>query len=1008
MHDLKVIKRNGEVVDFDAERIAAAIAKAVSATGVSLPEIQVHAVAERACDEVEQRFVDFFPNVENVQDIVEKHLMREGLYDVAKAYILYRANRQNVREAARAQAIESAKLGKLTVVKRDGRTVLFNVKPIAQTVRRLSQDLALTETDVDDVVREVVHNVYDGIPTSRIEQAMVMAAATFIEREPAFSALSARLLFQKLRKEVVGHSLAPSEVEAAYRQTFIDQIRLAVREGQFDPRLAEFDLDRMAAAIDPVRDGLFQYLGAQTLYERYFARRDGRPFELPQAFWMRVAMGLSVDEADREGTAIRFYNLISSLRYVPSTPTLFHAGTSHPQLSSCYITTVDDDLSNIFKSYADNAQLSKWSGGLGNDWTNVRGTGAAIHSTHVESQGVIPFLKIANDVTMAINRSGKRRGATCAYLETWHYDIEDFLDLRRNTGDERRRAHDMNTANWIPDLFIQRVIEDGPWTLFSPDEVPDLHDTFGRKFAARYAVYEAMAARGEIALFKTLQARTLWRKMLTMLFETGHPWITFKDPCNVRSPQDHVGVVHSSNLCTEITLNTSRDETAVCNLGSVNLGRHVVDGKLDEDLIADTVSTAIRMLDNVIDINYYPTPEARASNLRHRPIGLGVMGFQDMLYGLGCGFSEPAALEWADYSMELVSRHAILASSHLAAERGAYPSYAGSKWDRGLFPVDTLDLLASERGMPIEVSRTRRLDWSPVYAHVKAHGMRNSNTMAIAPTATISNIAGCYPSIEPIFKNLYVKANISGEFVVVNHYLVDDLKALGLWDRDMLDELKFRDGSLEQMERIPKALRLKYQEAFEVDPAWMVQLAAARGKWIDQSQSLNVFLRGTSGKQLADVYLLAWRMGLKTTYYLRTMAVSGVEKSTLDAAKFGFTQMRDNEALSPADARAAEIAPAVAPAAAPAPARTAAPVVADIAPIAPASMPAGGAIGGVRPAVYGNGNGNGHGNGHGHARNGDANGPTASLAVADANGGRADAISPKLCRIDDPECEACQ
>jgi len=983
MLDLKVIKRNGEVAEFDAERIAGAIGKAVAATGVAIPEIQVLGVAERVCDEVEQRFTDFYPNVENVQDIVEKHLMREGLYDVAKAYILYRADRQNVREQARQQAVESAKLGKLTVVKRDGRVVLFNVKPIAETVRRLSHDLEIGDGDVDDVVREVVHNVYDGIPTGRIEQAMVMAAATYIEREPDFSTLAARLLLQKLRKEVIGRSLAPADVDAAYRQTFIDQIRLAVRDGQFDARLGEFDLDRLAAALDPSRDTLFQYLGAQTLYERYFARRDGRPFELPQAFWMRVAMGLSVAEADREGTAIRFYDLISSLRYVPSTPTLFHAGTSHPQLSSCYITTVDDDLGHIFKSYADNAQLSKWSGGLGNDWTNVRGTGAAIHSTHVESQGVIPFLKIANDVTMAINRSGKRRGATCAYLETWHYDIEDFLDLRRNTGDERRRAHDMNTANWIPDLFMQRVAEDGEWTLFSPDEVPDLHDTYGRAFAERYGVYEARARRGEIALYKTIQARALWRKMLTMLFETGHPWITFKDPCNVRSPQDHVGVVHSSNLCTEITLNTSRDETAVCNLGSVNLGRHVVDGRLDTALVADTVTTAIRMLDNVIDINYYPTPEAKASNMRHRPIGLGVMGFQDMLYGLGCGFSDPAALEWADYSMELVSYHVIQASSQLAAERGTYASYAGSKWDRGLFPVDTLDLLAAERGMDIEVSRTRRLDWAGVYAHVRAHGMRNSNTMAIAPTATISNIAGCYPSIEPIFKNLYVKANISGEFVVVNHYLVNDLKALGLWDQDMLDELKFRDGSLDQIERIPEALRLKHQEAFEVDPAWMVQLAAARGKWIDQSQSLNIFLRGTSGKQLADVYLQAWRAGLKTTYYLRTMAVSGVEKSTLDAAKFGFTQMREQEAPAPVAATSAAPPPDPTTTSAPA-----APPARDIAvPLAPARA---NDNGGLQPTVYINGNGHGASNGHG------------TDTAPDAYGG------PKLCRIDDPDCEACQ
>jgi ribonucleoside-diphosphate reductase alpha chain len=631
---------------------------------------------------------------------------------------------------------------------------------------------------------------------------------------------------------------------------------------------------------------------------------------------------------------------MSTLSYVPSTPTLFHAGTSRPQLSSCYLTTVEDDLGHIFKSLGDNAQLSKWSGGLGNDWSNIRATNSPIHSTNVESQGVIPFLKIANDVTMAINRSGKRRGATCAYLETWHMDIEDFLDLRKNTGDERRRTHDMNTANWIPDLFMKRVEEGGAWTLFSPDEVPDLHHVYGAEFERRYVAYEARAARGEMRLHRTVEAKVLWRKMLTMLFETGHPWMTFKDACNVRSPQDHAGVIHSSNLCTEITLNTSREETAVCNLGSVNLQRHVKNGRLDEDKLARTVKTAIRMLDNVVDINYYPTEEARNSNLRHRPIGLGIMGFQDALFELDLPFDSPQAVEFSDRSMEWVALNAIQASSDLARERGAYSSYAGSKWDRGIFPQDTVALLEAERGQAIDVDRTSRFDWTAVRAQVARHGMRNSNTMAIAPTATISNISGCFPCIEPIYKNIYVKANISGEFTVVNHYLIADLKKLGLWNEDMLDQLKYTDGNVELIPSVPETLQRKYREAFAIDPVVALRLTAARGKWIDQSQSHNVFLRGVSGKLLSEVYFAAWRMGLKTTYYLRTLAATQIEKSTLDAAKFGFTQKREYEMTAVAVSISAESL----------------------------SAPAGNAA--------------------------------EAAPVADQE--------PKLCRIDDPDCEACQ
>ena len=668
----KIVKRTGEVVVFDRARIRNAVAKAIRAVGTEIDPGRLDVVVDRVIAEVDERFTDFFPNVENIQDIVEKHLVREGLYEIAKAYILYRADRQRERDAKKAQAIQQARVGRLTVQTRDGRVVLFNLKKCEESVQRLAADLG-SDVSVDRVVQEAMRTIYDGIPTTQIERSLVLAAAAFIEQDPAYSFLAARLQLEALFKEVTGQSLSnsPEERDAAYRMSFRIAIRNGLDTSLFDERLRAFDLDALAAALKPERDWLFQYLGIQTLADRYLARHDGRAVEMPQAFWMRVAMGLAVNEPDRTRRAIDFYDLMSDLLYVPSTPTLFHAGTPHPQLSSCYLTTIKDDLAHIFKALSDNAQLSKWSGGLGNDWTNIRGTGSRIKSTKVESQGVVPFLKVANDVTMAINRSGKRRGATCAYLETWHYDIEDFLDLRRNTGDERRRTHDMNTSNWIPDLFMKRVVTDGPWTLFSPDEVPDLHGLYGRAFEKRYEEYEAKAARGEMALHKTIQASALWRKMLTMLFETGHPWITFKDPCNIRSPQDHVGVVHSSNLCTEITLNTSADETAVCNLGSINLARHIVGGKLDEARLATTVAAAIRLLDNVIDINYYPTAEAERSNFRHRPIGLGIMGFQDALFLLDIPYDSPAALDFADRMMEvgLVSRDSHVVEAGGGARR---------------------------------------------------------------------------------------------------------------------------------------------------------------------------------------------------------------------------------------------------------------------------------------------------------------------------------------------------
>ena len=904
---LMVIKRTGEVVDFDRERIRVAISKAIRATAPrdqwsSLENGTLSGVVADVVAEIDTRFTELYPNVENIQDIVEKHLVKNGLYEISKAYILYRAERQQAREQKKDQVARQSLLGKLTVVRRDGRKVLFDIAKLSRSIRLAAAGLSgaagadlSEEVAVDEVARETIRNIYDGISSTEIEKALLLASGSFIERDPAYSTLAARLFLQRIYKEVIGAPLNLDDLDAAYRLAFRRGLQRGVDAGIFDQRLLTFDLERMAAALRPERDDLFRYMGVQTLYERYFTRVGDEVVETPQGFWMRAAMGVALPEEQREEQAIRFYELISTLRFVPSTPTLFHAGTNHPQLSSCYLTTIDDDLGSIFKALSDNAQLSKWSGGLGNDWSNIRATGATIHSTGVESQGVVPFLKIASDVTLAINRSGKRRGATCAYLESWHLDIEDFLDLRRNTGDERRRTHDMNTANWIPDLFMKRVLAQQDWTLFSPDETPDLHGLYGRRFEARYCHYEDLARAGKMKRHRTLPAAKLWRKMLSMLFETGHPWITFKDPCNIRSPQDHVGVVHSSNLCTEITLNTSASETAVCNLGSVNLEKHVGEAGIERELLADTVAVAMRMLDNVIDINFYPTVEAKNSNLQHRPVGLGLMGLQDALFKLDLPFEDPAALTAVDRIMELISYHAILASSELAAERGAYASYAGSKWDRGLLPQDTLRLLEEERGMPLAVDHDGELDWEPVRAHIARHGMRNSNTMAIAPTATISNIAGCFPSVEPPYKNIYVKSNISGEFTVINPYLVADLRAAGRWTSEFADELKFHDGSLQQMSQLSEHLRRKYKVAFEIDPMWYLQLAAARAKWIDQSQALNVFMQGTSGRLLSEIYQFAWKLGLKTTYYLRSMAASQVEKATLGSA-YGFTQRRGDSA----------------------------------------------------------------------------------------------------------------
>ncbi len=778
-----------------------------------------------------------------------------------------------------------------SVVKSDGVREIVSEKRLRQTIGWACIGYE-SFVDAELILSETLKNMFDGIAPQGIADALILATASLIERDPAYGKVAVRLQLKKLFRHVTHNSIARIDGEVVYRKAFINGITTGIDLELLDQRLVGFDLEYLAQSLVIERDNLFDFMGVNTLYRRYFLKYETRHIELPQAFWMRVAMGLAYNEADKNKAAVEFYNAMSSLNYVPSTPTLLHSGLLRPQLSSCFLSTVEDDLINIFKSYSDSAQLAKWSGGVAVDWSNIRACGSMIDSIKTESQGVVPFLKINNDVVAAINRSGKRRSAAVVYLETWHLEIEDFIDLRKNTGDERRRTHDINTANWIPDLFMKRVVADENWTLFSPEETPDLHHLYGKAFEKRYAEYEELVKLNAIKMYKTISARGLWRKMLSRLFETGHPWITFKDACNVRSPQDHVGVVHSSNLCTEITLNTSAEEIAVCNLGSINLANHVLNGKLDQEKLSKTISTAVRMLDNVVDINYYPVKETQTSNMLHRPVGLGIMGFQDLLYQVGINFSSQDAIAYSDEVMEIIAYNAILASSTLAKERGAYASFKGSKWDRDIFPQDTIDLLEQERGVVVEVERGGKLDWTPVRDHVQQYGMRNSNVMAIAPTATIANIAGVFPSIEPIYKNIYVKSNMSGEFTVANNYLVDDLKKLGFWDQDMLELLKYYDGNLQMIDQIPQEMKDKYQEAFEIDPLHLIHITAARGKWLDQSISHNVFMKGVSGKMLNDIYVAAWRVGLKTTYYLRTLGASQIEKASLDANKFGFTQKR--------------------------------------------------------------------------------------------------------------------
>ncbi|MDR0769782.1 MAG: ribonucleoside-diphosphate reductase subunit alpha [Burkholderiales bacterium] len=891
----QVIRRNGSVVGFEPGKIAVAMTKAFlavrgdpTAASAAMRD-QVAKLTETVVQALMRRKPEGGAiHIEEIQDQVELALMRGGEHEVARAYVLYRERRAQERAAAVQTTAVKAVVQQLHVTE-DGVSKPLDRARLEHLIRASCEGLAATEPE--RILKATLKDLYDGVPMAEVRKAVVLAGRTLIEKDPVYSYVTARLLLDSLRFEALGVEATQAEMTQQYPAYFPKFIAHGIKIGLLNKELATFDLAKLGAALKPERDLQFGYLGLQTLYDRYFlndpydrSREHNRRFELPQCFFMRVAMGLALREKDRTVRAIEFYNVLSSFDFMSSTPTLFNSGTQRSQLSSCYLTTVADDLDGIYEAIKENALLSKFAGGLGNDWTNVRAMGSHIKGTNGRSQGVVPFLKVVNDTAVAVNQGGKRKGAVCCYLESWHLDIEEFLELRKNTGDDRRRTHDMNTANWIPDLFMKRVMENGEWTLFSPSDVPDLHDLWGKAFEEAYTACEARAERGEIRLFKKLPAVQLWRKMLSMLFETGHPWMTFKDPCNARSPQQHVGVVHSSNLCTEITLNTGPDEIAVCNLGSVNLVAHMKkadDGwQLDLDKLKRTVNTAMRMLDNVIDINYYAVEKAKNANLKHRPVGLGLMGFQDCLHLMRVPYASDVAVRFADTSMEAICYYAYWASSELAQERGFYSSYKGSLWDRGILPHDSMTLLAEARGGYLDVDTSSTLDWNALRKQIKARGMRNSNCVAIAPTATISNIIGVSQSIEPEYQNLYVKSNLSGEFTIVNEQLVNDLKELELWDDVMVADLKYFDGSLAKIERVPAPLRELYATAFEIEPRWIVEAASRRQKWIDQAQSLNIYMAGASGKKLDDTYKLAWTKGLKTTYYLRSLAVSSAEKST--------------------------------------------------------------------------------------------------------------------------------
>ena len=891
---LRVIKRNGAVVTYDESKISVAITKAYLAVegGNAAASTRIHESVAQLSAQISEIFRRRMPSggtihIEDIQDQVELALMRTGEHKIARSYVIYRAERSRLREQKQQSRLQKAAgEPEITVTFENGQQGPLDTQRLRTIIGEACEGLG--DVNGESIYNETLKNLYPGVKMEDVRTSLVMTARTMVEKDPNYSYVTARLLMDTIRSEALGFlgitsSATQSEMHYRYAATLKSYIDKGVELGLLSEHLQEYDMEVLGQALQAERDQQFTYLGLQTLYDRYFIHSEGVRFELPQVFFMRVAMGLAAGEEDREARAIEFYNLLSSFDYMTSTPQLFNSGTLRPQLSSCFLTTVPDDLFGIYTSIRDNAMLSKWAGGLGNDWTPVRALGAHIRGTNGQSQGVVPFLKVVNDTAVAVNQGGKRKGAVCSYLETWHLDIEEFLELRKNTGDDRRRAHDMNTANWIPDLFMKRVFNDQDWTLFSPNTVPDLHDLHGEAFEKAYEDYERQAAAGQIKPCKTVKATDLWRRMLTMLFETGHPWITFKDTCNVRSPQQHVGTIHSSNLCTEITLNTSADEIAVCNLGSVNLVNHVDADGLNQEKLKKTITTAIRMLDNVIDINYYSVEQAKNSNLKHRPIGMGIMGFQDALYKQRIPYASEQAVEFADLSMEVISYHALSASSELARERGRYESYQGSLWDQGILPIDSLKRLQEERGADyLDVNMEQRLDWESLRERIRQHGMRNSNCLAIAPTATIANICGISQSIEPTYQNLFVKSNLSGEFTVINPYLVEDLKKQNLWDEVMVNDLKYYDGSVQRIDRIPDFIKQIYATAFEVEPRWLVDAASRRQKWIDQAQSLNLYVAGVSGKKLDITYRMAWLRGLKTTYYLRALAASSTEKSTID------------------------------------------------------------------------------------------------------------------------------
>ena len=886
---LKTIKRNGKVVAYDDNKIKIAITKAFIAEegGQASTSNRIHHQVEETAQLVTQTFKRRLPtggtiHIEEIQDQVELALMRSGEYKIARAYVLYREERRKAREATFKQQTGDDKI--LLITMPNGELKPLDLERVNTIVAEACRELA--HVSCEPVIKDALRNLFNQAKREDVHKALIMSARAMVEKEPNYTYVSARLLLDSLRAEALSKleiqtEATFDEMVMLYPTYFKAYIHQGIEQGILDHRLGEFDLEKLAKALLPERDMLFTYLSLQTLYDRYFIHEKGVRYELPQAFFMRVAMGLAIREKDKEAKALEFYLLLSSFDYMSSTPTLFNSGTFRPQLSSCYLTTIPDDLDGIYSAIKDNALLSKFAGGLGNDWTPVRAMGSHIQGTNGKSQGVVPFMNVADATAVAVNQGGKRKGAVCAYLECWHRDVEEFLELRKNTGDDRRRTHDMNTALWIPDLFMKRVFEEGEWTLFSPEEVPELHDLYGKTFETTYLEYEKKARLRQIRNVKTMPALKLWRKMLSMLFETGHPWLTFKDPCNLRSPQQHAGVIHSSNLCTEITLNTSVDEIAVCNLGSVNLPAHLNNGSIDRKKLKQTITTAVRMLDNVIDINYYSVPQARNSNLRHRPVGLGMMGFQDALYALKIDYSSPQAVEFADESMELVSYYAIEASCELAKERGSYPTYEGSLWSKGILPIDSINLLQQSRNTYLEQDRSQRLDWEHLRVKLRTQGIRNSNVMAIAPTATISNICAVSQSIEPTYQNLYVKSNLSGEFTVINPYLVADLKALNLWDEVMVNDLKYFNGSVQPISRIPDELKARYATAFEIDPTWLIEAASRRQKWIDQAQSLNIYMAKPSGKKLDQLYKHAWIRGLKTTYYLRSLGASNAEKSTV-------------------------------------------------------------------------------------------------------------------------------